>query len=194
MIPEARSASSSRNANKEQTMREIKLIRTKPVDGAKNEPPLPEKEVEVLSRTQRRGHPASLFLVSLIFVGVAQLMMLTTPARADTQWFGSYQGKTYRTDFDYYAVGFVWGVGGWIYEYCGGGVWGETYYGGSGSSSALWTDSKELVNGSFQWVYKGYSYSSSPSTYVHKYNGHCSRGATDHYPNGSYVGTTSDGF
>lgn len=134
---------------------------------------------------------ATMFGLALVAVSLASK---PAPAFGDTQWFGSYMGKTYLTEFDYYPVGYNWGLGGWIYGYCGGAVWGETYYGGSGSYSALWTDKYDLKNGTFQWLYQGYTYSSAPSTYVYKHNSRCSRGATDHYSNGSYVGTTSDGF
>ena len=59
---------------------------------------------------------ATMFGLALVAVSLASK---PAPAFGDTQWFGSYMGKTYLTEFDYYPVGYNWGLGGWIYGYCG---------------------------------------------------------------------------
>lgn len=137
---------------------------------------------------------SSLSVLALVAaLAFASSALDAAPAKADTQWFGSFLGKTYRTDEGSYPQGYIVGYG-FVYGNCYGGIWGETYYGGVGSFSELWTDKLDLHNGSYQWVFEGWHYSSPPSTYVHRYNARCTRGSTNHWPNNSYVGTTSDGF
>jgi hypothetical protein len=120
-------------------------------------------------------------------------------ASADTQYFGSYYGKTYRNNWGNYQTSTIG-----TYAYCGGGAWGGTYNDSVSSQKrvSLWRDSLELTFwGWYDWVYKGYSdgYSSGfAGAETNVYQGHCTRASSDHYSwNGSSwynLGSTSDGF
>ncbi len=115
---------------------------------------------------------------------------------ADTQWCGLYHyGKTYRNNWGYYQVGAISWAWGW------GGVWGGTYNNqyATYKHAALWTDAWDTDSwGFWGWHFKGWTADTESSiapAETNQYNGHISRGATNHSAdNPTCYWTTSDGF
>ena len=136
-----------------------------------------------------------LFLLGMILaavLGSATALGAASSARADTQWFGAFQGKTYRNNYGNFQTGPI------TFAYCAGGAWGGTYNATSTAMSAdLRTDKWATSVGIWGWRGGARDWRSSaggaPAEVV-AYNGQCSRGITDHNGNFSYVGTTSDGY
>lgn len=114
---------------------------------------------------------------------------------ADTQWYGSSYGKTYRNNWGWYPVSQI--ADAW----CGGGAWGGTYndYYYVTKRAALWTEKWDRdFWGFWGWRYQGYTvqyaYGYSPAETT-QYNARCTRGATDHrIVTWGHYWTTSDGF
>jgi hypothetical protein len=138
---------------------------------------------------------AKFVLVTALLVAGAFAASSATDARADTQWFGSYESKTYRNNWANYPTGPI------TTAYCGGGLWGGTYNTSSYDKGIyMWTNKWD--QGTFYWDWDWrygedhsllHWYNSTPVE-VNAYHGRCTRGASDHYGYGTYLGTTSDGF
>lgn len=141
-----------------------------------------------------RARSRQVLFAAVVAVVVGVGLFGTAAVRADTQWWGPYYGKTYLNNWNYYEIGPI--TVGW----CGGGIWGGTYYdyGSVTKYATLWSDAWTTdFWGFWGWQYQGSVFGTGHGypAEVNMYNGACTRGATDHeVPVAGAWWTTSDGF